>query len=76
MLPQADKLEYIQLSENLEVKSEITGQTDDKVEDLDADNITTENDTDKLVEDKDQEYAKNQYPTDDLSGKFGQNTDR
>ncbi len=54
-LPQADKLEDIQLSEDLEVKLEITRQTDHKAEDLDADNIAAETDTDNLAEDEDQE---------------------
>ncbi len=52
-LQQLDKLEDIQLSEDLEVESEITRQTDHKAEDLDAENITAETDTDKLAEDKD-----------------------
>lgn len=38
-LLQIDKLEDIQLSENLEVKSEIIHQTDHKIEDLDTNNI-------------------------------------
>ena len=58
-LPQADKLEDIQLSEDLEVKLEITRQTDHKAEDLDDDNIAAETDTDNLAEDEDQEWAKN-----------------
>ncbi len=66
-LPQADELEDIQLSEDLEVKSEITRQTDHEAEDLDADNIAAETDTDKPAEDEDQEWAKNQYPTSDPS---------
>ncbi len=66
-LPQADKLEDIQLSEDLEVESEITHQTDHQEEDLEADNIAVENDTDKLAEEEDQEWAQNQYPTPDSS---------
>ena len=62
-LPQADELEDIQLSEDLEVESKITRQTDHEEEDLDADNIAAETDTDKLAEDEDQEWAQNQYPT-------------
>ena len=52
-LKQVDKLEDIQLSEDLEVESEITCQTDHKAEDLDAENIAAETDTDKLAEDED-----------------------
>lgn len=66
-LPQADELEDIQLSEDLEVESEITRQIDHEAEDLDADNAATETDTDKLAEDEDQEWAQNQYPTPDPS---------
>ena len=66
-LPQADELEDIQLSEDLEVESEITRQTDHEAEDLDADNIAAETDTDKLAEDEDQKWAQNQYPTPDPS---------
>ncbi len=56
LLPQVDKLEDIQLIEDLEVKSEITRKTDHKAEDLDTDNIAAKTDTDKLAEDKDQEW--------------------
>ena len=66
-LPQMDKLEDIQLNEDLEVESEITRQIDHEEKDLDANNITTETNTDKLAENKDQEWAQNQYPTPDLS---------
>ena len=66
-LPQADELEDIQLSEDLEVESEITRQTDHEAEDLDVDNIAGETDTDKLAEEEDQEWAQNQYPTPDSS---------
>ena len=54
-LPQADKLEDIQLSKDLEVKSEITRQTDNKAKDLDADNIAAGTDTNKLAGEEDQE---------------------
>ncbi len=54
-LPQADELENIQLSEDLEVESEIMRQTDPEAEDLDVDNIAAETDTDKLAEEEDQE---------------------
>ena len=64
-LPQSDELEDIQLSEDLEVESEITRQTDHEAEDLDADNISAETDTDKLAEEEDQEWAQNPYPTTD-----------
>ncbi len=57
-LPQADKWENIQLSEDLEVESEITRQTAHVVEDLDADNITAKTDTNKLAEDEDQEWRR------------------
>ena len=60
-------MEDIQRSEDLEVGSEITRQTDHEVEDLDADKIAAETDIDKLAEDKDQEWAQNQYPTSDPS---------
>ncbi len=66
-LPQVDELEDIQLSEDLEVESEITRQTDHEAEDLDVDNIAGETDTDKLAEEEDQEWAQNQYPTPDSS---------
>ena len=66
-LPQADELEDIQLSMDLEVKSEITRQTDYKVKDLDANNIAAETDTNKLAEEEDQEWAQNQYLTPDPS---------
>ncbi len=56
-LLQADKLEYIQLSEDLEVESEITRETDHEAEDLGANNIAAETDTDKPAEEKDQEWA-------------------
>ncbi len=52
-LLQADKLEDIQLGEGLEVESEITRQTDHEAKDLDADNIATKTDNDKLTEGKD-----------------------
>ena len=63
-LPQTDKLEDIQLNEDLE-ELEITHQTDNKTEDLDldADNIAAN--VDKLA--KDEEWAQNQYPTPDPS---------
>ena len=66
-LTQADELEDIQLSEDLEVKSEIIRQTDHKTEDLYVDNIAAETDSDKLAEDEDQEWAQNQYSTLDFS---------
>ena len=66
-LPQMDELEDIQLNEDLEVESEITRQIDHEEEDLDADNITTETNTDKLAENEDQEWAQNQYSTPDPS---------
>ncbi len=66
-LPHSDELEDIQLSEDLEVESEITRQTDHEAEDLDVDNIAAETDTDKLAEEEDQEWAQNQYPTTDSS---------
>ncbi len=66
-LPQADKLEDIKRSEDLEVESEITRQTDHKAEDLDADNIAAKTNTDKQAEDEDQEWAQNQYLTSDFS---------
>ncbi len=56
-LPQADKLEDIQFSEDLEVESEITRQTDHKAEDLDANIIAAKTDTKKLAEDKDKKWA-------------------
>ncbi len=66
-LPQANELEDIQLSGDLEVESEISRQTDHEAEDLDTENIATENDTDKLAEDENQESTQNQYPTPDPS---------
>ena len=66
-LPQIEKLEDIQLSEDLEDESEITRQTDHKIVDLDANNFVAETDTYKLAEDEDQEWAQNQYLTSDLS---------
>ncbi len=66
-LPRADELEDVQLSEDLEVESEITRQSDHEGEDLDADNIAAETNTDKLAEEEDQEWAKNQYLTPDSS---------
>lgn len=68
-LPQADELEDIQLSEDLEIESAITRQTDHEAEDLDAENAVTETEhaADKLAEDEDQEWAQNQYPTPDPS---------
>ena len=48
-LPQADELEDIQLIENLEVKSQITQETNHVVEDLDANNIAAKTDSDKLA---------------------------
>lgn len=66
-LPQAEELEDIQLSEDLEVESVITRQADHEAEDLDTDIVAaeTEHIEDKLAED--QEWAQNQYPTPDLS---------
>ncbi len=52
-LPESDELEDIQLSEDLGVESEITRQTDYEAEDLDADNIATKTDTEKLAEEED-----------------------
>lgn len=66
-LPQANELEDIQLSKDLEVKSEITRQIDHQTENLEVNNITTKTNTDKLAEDKDQKWAQNQYPTPDPS---------
>ena len=66
-LPQADELEDIKRSEDLEVESEITRQTDHKAEDLDADNIAAKTNTDKQAEDEDQEWAQNQYLTSHFS---------
>ncbi len=60
-------MEDIQLSDNLEVESEITRQTNYDEEELDADNITAKTDTDKLAEEEDQEWVQNQYPTLDSS---------
>ncbi len=60
-------MEDIQLSEDLEVKSEITRRIDHEAEDLDADNIAAKINTDKLAEDEDQEWAQNKYPTPDPS---------
>ncbi len=62
-LPQSDKLEDIQLGEDMEVASEITRQTDHEPEDRYADNIAAKTNTDKLAEDEDQKWAQNQYPT-------------
>ena len=45
------------MSSLVEVESEITQQTDDEAQDLDADNIAAETDTNKLAEDKDQEWV-------------------
>ncbi len=56
-LPQAENLEDIQLSEDLEVKSEITRQTDHKTEDLYVDKIAAKTDINKLADDEDQEWA-------------------
>ncbi len=56
-LPQTDKLEDIQLSEDREVESEITRQTDHEEGDLNTDKIAAETDTDKLAKDEDQEWA-------------------
>ncbi len=42
-------------------------QQDYEAEDLDADNIAAETDTNKLAEEEDQEWAQNQYPTSDSS---------
>ncbi len=66
-LTQADEFEDIQLSEDLEVESEIMRQTDHETEDLDVDNIVAEIHTNKLAEEEDQELAQNQYPTPDSS---------
>ena len=65
--PQADELEDIQLSENLEVAWEITRQTDHKAEDPNADNISAKTDTDKLAEDEDPKWTQNKYPIPDPS---------
>ncbi len=54
-------MEDIQLSEDLEVESKITHQTDHEAKDLDADNIAAKTVTDKLAEDEDQEWAQNQH---------------
>ncbi len=54
-LPQADELEDIQLSEDLEVESKIMRQTDHEAEELEAENIAAKTDNNKLAEDKDQE---------------------
>ncbi len=54
-LPQADELEDIPLGDDLKVKSEITGQTDNETENLDAENIAAKTDTNKLAEGKEQE---------------------
>ncbi len=62
-LQKADKWDDIQLTEDLEVESEITHQTDHEAKDLDVNNIAAKTDTDKLVQDEDQEWAENQYPT-------------
>ncbi len=60
-LPQVGELEDIQLVEDLEVESKVTRQKDDEVEDLHADKIAAEPDTDKLAENQDQKCAKEQY---------------
>ena len=60
-------MEDIELSEDLEVESEITCQTYHEAEDLDANKIAAETNNDKLTEDEDQEWAQNQYPTYDPS---------
>ena len=54
-LPQADELKNVQLSENLDVESEITRHADHEAENLDADKIVAKTNTDKLAEDDDQE---------------------
>ncbi len=54
-LPQVDELDDIQLSEDLEVGSQITRKTDHETEDLNALNIATKTDTEKLAEKEDQE---------------------
>ena len=54
-LPQSDELEDIQLGDDLKVKSEITGQTDNETENLNAENIAAKTDTNKLAESKEQE---------------------
>ena len=66
-LPQMDKLEDIQLSEDLEDESEITRQIDHKIENLDANNIVAKTNTYKLAKDEDQKWVQNQYPTPDPS---------
>ncbi len=66
-LPQADKLGDIQLRKDLEVESEIPGQTNDEAEDGDADNIAHKTDTNILAEGEDQRRAQSQYPTSDPS---------
>ncbi len=66
-LPQSEKLEDIQLGEDLEVESEITCQTDHEAEDLNADNIAAKTNTNKLAQNEDQEWAQNHYPTPDTS---------
>ncbi len=53
-LPQVDKLGDILLTEDMEVESEITRQTNHEAQDLDADNIAASTNTDKLAEDEDQ----------------------
>ncbi len=65
--PQVDELEDIQLSEDQEVESEITRQTNHQDVDLDADNIAAKTDTDKPAEEEYQEWAQNQYSTPDSS---------
>ena len=54
-LTQAEELEDIQLSEDLEVESEIPHWTDHEGEDLDVNNFVAETDTDKPAENEDQE---------------------
>ena len=52
-----DELEDIQLSEDLEVESEITRQTDHEAEELNADKMGAKINIDKLAENEDQEGA-------------------
>ncbi len=66
-LPQADKLEDIQLSEDMEVQSEITRRTNHEEEDLNVNNIAADTNINQLAEDEDQELANDQYPTSDPS---------
>ena len=53
-LPQIDKLEDIQLSGDLKVKSKIICKTDHKAKNLDANNIVAKTITFKLAKDEDQ----------------------